>query len=52
MIKLFRLMKQAVLVQAIPNAQLVVFPQCGHWVQIEKTKEFAGQVIDFFKAIS
>ena len=35
------------LVQAIPNAQLVVFPQCGHWVQIEKTKEFAGQVMTF-----
>ena len=37
------------LVQAIPNAQLVVFPQCGHWVQIEKTKEFAGQVMAFLE---
>ena len=37
------------LVQAIPNAQLVVFPQCGHWVQIEKTKEFAGQVMAFIE---
>ena len=34
---------------ALPNAQLVVFPECGHWVQIEKTKEFAAQVIDFVK---
>lgn len=32
---------------ALPNAQLHVFPECGHWVQIEKTKEFAGQVIEF-----
>jgi 2-hydroxymuconate-semialdehyde hydrolase len=35
------------LARALPNAQLVVFPECGHWVQIEKTKEFAAQVIDF-----
>ena len=28
------------LAKAIPNAELHVFPQCGHWVQIEKTKEF------------
>ncbi|WP_458415312.1 alpha/beta fold hydrolase [Schinkia sp. CFF1] len=34
---------------ALPNAQLHVFPECGHWVQIEKTKEFAGQVIEFLK---
>ena len=33
--------------QVIPNAQLHVFPHCGHWVQIEKTKEFTGQVIEF-----
>ncbi len=37
------------LVLALPNAQLHVFPECGHWVQIEKTKEFAGQVIEFIK---
>lgn len=34
--------------QVIPNAQLHVFPHCGHWVQIEKTKEFTSQVIEFF----
>lgn len=33
--------------QLIPNAQLHVFPHCGHWVQIEKTKPFASQVIQF-----
>ncbi|SDL97584.1 alpha/beta fold hydrolase [Bacillus sp. OK048] len=27
---------------ALPNAQLHVSPACRHWVQIEKTKEFAG----------
>ena len=27
------------LVKLIPDAQLHVFPQCGHWVQIEKTKK-------------
>ncbi len=39
------------LVKLIPDAQLHVFPQCGHWVQIEKTKEFAGQVIEFLNPI-
>ena len=39
------------LVQLLPDAQLHVFPQCGHWVQIEKTKEFAGQVIEFLNPI-
>ncbi|MDM5196704.1 alpha/beta hydrolase [Fictibacillus enclensis] len=33
--------------QIIPNAELHVFPECGHWTQIEKTKPFANQVIDF-----
>ncbi|MDQ0218037.1 alpha/beta hydrolase [Peribacillus cavernae] len=33
--------------QIMPNAELHVFPQCGHWTQIEKTKPFANQVIDF-----
>lgn len=32
---------------ALPNAQLTVFPECGHWVQIEKTNEFVAQVVDF-----
>lgn len=39
------------LVRSLPNAELHVFPQCGHWVQIEKTKEFAGQVIEFLNPI-
>ncbi|WP_339193308.1 alpha/beta hydrolase [Aeribacillus sp. FSL W8-0870] len=33
--------------QIVPDAQLHVFPNCGHWVQIEKTEFFAGQVIEF-----
>jgi 2-hydroxymuconate-semialdehyde hydrolase len=33
--------------QIIPNAQLHVFPNCGHWVQIEKTQPFIGQAIEF-----
>jgi 2-hydroxymuconate-semialdehyde hydrolase len=31
----------------IPNAHLHVFPNCGHWVQIEKTELFIGQVMEF-----
>jgi 2-hydroxymuconate-semialdehyde hydrolase len=38
-----------VLAKALPNAQFHTFPKCGHWVQIEKTKEFAGQVMEFLK---
>ena len=33
--------------QLIPNAELHVFPHCGHWVQIEKTEPFIHQVIEF-----
>ncbi|WP_338470561.1 alpha/beta hydrolase [Niallia sp. XMNu-256] len=33
--------------QLIPDAELHVFPHCGHWVQIEKTQEFLAQVIGF-----
>jgi 2-hydroxymuconate-semialdehyde hydrolase len=36
-----------VLATALPNAELHVFPKCGHWVQIEKTNEFAAQVAEF-----
>jgi 2-hydroxymuconate-semialdehyde hydrolase len=35
--------------QLIPNAQLHVFPNCGHWVQIEKTEPFIRQVMEFLK---
>jgi len=33
--------------QLIPNAELHVFPHCGHWVQIEKTQPFLQQVLQF-----
>lgn len=36
-----------VLARTLPNAQLHTFPKCGHWVQIERSNEFAGQVIEF-----
>ena len=35
--------------QLIPNAELHVFPHCGHWVQIEKKEEFVNQVLQFLK---
>jgi 2-hydroxymuconate-semialdehyde hydrolase len=35
--------------QIIPNAEIHVFPNCGHWVQIEKTEPFISQVIEFLK---
>lgn len=38
------------LVQLIENAQLHVFGKCGHWTQIEKTKEFAALVDTFLGA--
>ncbi len=37
----FMLMKQ------IPKARLFVFPQCGHWVQMEKADEFNALVLEF-----
>ncbi len=33
----------------LPNAQLHVFSQCGHWTQIEQTKGFTDQVLSFLK---
>jgi 2-hydroxymuconate-semialdehyde hydrolase len=35
--------------QLLPDVELHVFSQCGHWTQIEKTKEFTDQVIHFLK---
>jgi 4,5:9,10-diseco-3-hydroxy-5,9,17-trioxoandrosta-1(10),2-diene-4-oate hydrolase len=35
------------LLKSIPNAQLHVFPSCGHWVQWEKAQEFNSLVLDF-----
>jgi pimeloyl-ACP methyl ester carboxylesterase len=31
----------------IPNAELHIFPNCGHWVMIEAKKAFEGAVLDF-----
>ncbi len=31
----------------IPRAQLHVYPQCGHWTQIEHAARFARLVVDF-----
>ena len=31
----------------LPNAELVLFNRCGHWVQIEKTEEFIKKVKSF-----
>jgi pimeloyl-ACP methyl ester carboxylesterase len=31
----------------IPDAELHVFPKCGHWVMIEAKKAFDGAVLDF-----
>lgn len=36
------------LLQLIDNSQLHVFGHCGHWTQIEKTKEFAELLLGFF----
>jgi 2-hydroxymuconate-semialdehyde hydrolase len=35
------------LASLIPNAQLHVYPQCGHWTQIEHAARFARLVEDF-----
>lgn len=37
------------LLELIPNAELHVFGKCGHWTQIERTKDFADQLLWFFK---
>lgn len=31
----------------VPNAELHVFGQCGHWVQIERQKQFVEQTLNF-----
>ena len=36
-----------VLLKTLPNAQLHVFPKCGHWAQWEKADEFNTLVGDF-----
>jgi 2-hydroxymuconate-semialdehyde hydrolase len=35
------------LADQIPGARLEILPECGHWVQIEKTDEFCGLVPAF-----
>ena len=35
------------MVRLIADSQLHVFGQCGHWVQIEKAKEFTRLLVDF-----
>lgn len=37
------------LLEMIPNAELHVFGKCGHWTQIEHAKDFADQLLYFFK---
>jgi len=37
------------LLELIPNAELHVFGKCGHWTQIERTQDFADQLLRFFK---
>lgn len=39
------------LLDHIPNAQLHVFPNCGHWAQIEKKDSFHSLILSFFKKI-
>ncbi len=35
------------LAELLPNARLVIFPRCGHWVQIERRLEFPEVVAAF-----
>ncbi|MDR1060803.1 MAG: alpha/beta fold hydrolase [Clostridiales bacterium] len=37
------------LIQLIDRAQLHIFGRCGHWTQIERTREFADLLLNFFK---
>jgi 4,5:9,10-diseco-3-hydroxy-5,9,17-trioxoandrosta-1(10),2-diene-4-oate hydrolase len=36
------------LLRALQDAELHVFPRCGHWVQVERREEFNHLVLDFF----
>lgn len=38
-----------ILLRALRNAQLHVYPNCGHWAQWEKADEFNELVIDFLE---
>ncbi|MCC4596991.1 alpha/beta fold hydrolase [Xanthomonas campestris pv. phormiicola] len=35
------------LLRLLPNASLHVFPQCGHWAQLEKAAQFNALVTDY-----
>lgn len=37
------------MVQIMPDVELHVFSECGHWTQIEKTRGFVEQVMGFLK---
>jgi 4,5:9,10-diseco-3-hydroxy-5,9,17-trioxoandrosta-1(10),2-diene-4-oate hydrolase len=39
-----------VALKTMPNARLHVFPNCGHWAQIEAAEEFATVCTDFLAA--
>lgn len=39
------------LVRVLPQADLVVFGQCGHWTQIERSADFARHVRDFLDQV-
>ena len=39
-----------VALKTMPNARLHVFPNCGHWAQIEAAEEFAVVCTDFLAA--
>jgi 4,5:9,10-diseco-3-hydroxy-5,9,17-trioxoandrosta-1(10),2-diene-4-oate hydrolase len=36
------------LLRMLQDAELHVFPRCGHWVQVERQEEFNHLVLDFF----
>ncbi|MEC9340071.1 MAG: alpha/beta hydrolase [Pseudomonadota bacterium] len=38
------------IVRANPNSQLVIYPECGHWVQAEKEDEFNRLCVEFLKS--
>ena len=35
----------------LPNAHLYVFPNCGHWIQIERPEAFAGITLQFLESL-
>jgi pimeloyl-ACP methyl ester carboxylesterase len=35
------------MIHRMKNAQLHVFPQCGHWAMVERPAEFNSLCLDF-----